>query len=42
MMIYIKPEMIIWSFEDMDVITTSDPSIEWDEGSGDVTVEMPD
>ncbi len=39
---YKKPEMSVWSLEDMDVITTSDPSIEWDEGSGDVTVEMPD
>lgn len=39
---YKKPEMNVWALDDMDVITTSDPSIEWDEGSGDVTVEMPD
>lgn len=39
---YEKPEISVLSLEDMDVITTSNPSIEWDEGSGDVTVEMPD
>ena len=43
MMNYIKPEMMIWSFNNMDVITTSNTqSIEWDEGFGDITIEMPD